>query len=409
MAISIQSLQRQASNSNLTFPASVLIRQGLSFLTNLLLARTLLPDEYATYVTYYNFSVYIVLAANFGFSEYMLVKSNQQNTIERYLAFFLSLSVSIFTIAFATITMVDSSPLYYLVLTKVFLETIIPELLLPWYQKTANFKKLTTINFAFSVLSTGMLILLFFFEIPLTLFLTGSIIVSIVVTAQQLYNILKKSDVAAIPTGFSLISSDLINYGLNYVTIPVYMRLVPFLVVILLKGKEVAEFNLAFTISSAALILSMSKIKIILPKLIEDSQPFNVALKSISSISAVNLGILILFIISGKPIIHLAFGETYDNLYILTVLLLVANFLQSISGILAAVLVAKKFQKQKLKIQIEVIVTFAIAATLLIMVLGIYGAILAVVLMYIQVIIRTAFTLNNLGFISFSSLRNTKE
>lgn len=386
----------------------MLLRQGLSFLTNLLLARALLPEEYASYVTYYNFSLYIVLAANFGFSEYMLVKSNQQTTIERYLAFFLLISISIFTASLSVVSFFDANPLFFLVLFKVFLENILPELLLPWYQKTSNFKKLTAINFTFSAFSIVMLLALLAFNISLELFISGSVAISLVIMGYQLINILDKSDFPSWSSGRQMVGSDLINYGLNYITIPIYMRLVPFVVVIILKGKDVAEFNLAFTISSAALILSMSQIKIILPKLITDPDPSQEAFKNIKSLSAINLAILVMFVLLGKMFIQMAFGNTYEKLYLLTILLLFLNFLQSVSGLLAAILVAKKYQKQKLKIQLEVIAVSVCTSTLFITLWGIYGAVLAVGLMYVHVIIRTGLTLNGLGFLSFSSFRNSK-
>ncbi|MDQ6481557.1 hypothetical protein [Dyadobacter sp. LHD-138] len=392
-------------SANAVYTASVLGRQGLGFLINLLLAKFTLPDVYADYASYLNIGTYLLLAGNFGFSEYSLIQSVRRSIqIENYISFFLGVATLVLGIIITGGHLLGYSLLFMLVVGKIFFDTVLNEILLPWYQKYNLFGRLAKINFVYSACFVFLIGVLWVEHISIEAFLFGAILISLILTVIQIIPIVGK-----IFTGSEFkipppIDKDLIYYGLNYVTVPIYMRLVPLLVVLMLDNKSIAEFHLGFTIASACLVVALSQIKVILPKLISSQDIKPILISNIKILTIFNIAILCAFILIGNFVINLLYpGENFSRLYMITIGMILANILQTISGVLACVLSAKNFQRKKLMIQIEIIFFSFLVGWVLIHYWGSMGGVLTIFLTYSYVIVRNFLMLHKLGL-----LTNTK-
>ena len=107
------------------FTLSNLLKRGSNYFLLVLLARTIPVSVFGTYSAYINIIGVLLLVTNFGFSEYLLVNSEDNRLLKINSSNFLQVSFLLFIILFIGLCFFpkDDSILAALVLIKIFLET----------------------------------------------------------------------------------------------------------------------------------------------------------------------------------------------------------------------------------------------------------------------------------------------
>ena len=151
------------------FTLSNLLKRGSNYFLLVLLARTIPVSVFGTYSAYINIIGVLLLVTNFGFSEYLLVNSEDNRLLKINSSNFLQVSFLLFIILFIGLCFFpkDDSILAALVLIKIFLETSIYNILLAYYQveKKLKIMSITNIVSGASVIILSFLCYLFNYKI----------------------------------------------------------------------------------------------------------------------------------------------------------------------------------------------------------------------------------------------------
>lgn len=362
------------------------------------LARYLLVSEYGLYSSYVNLSSMLLLFANFGFNEYILVSSKSNvKEVRLKLSFFLLLSNMI---AFIILLISNCLPLidkhiFSLVFLKCFLDGTFFALILTYYQSTKKFNTISIINCLYSIVLIFIIMFCYHYRLNLKNFLILSIIPGIInyiysyITAKLSFTMVVKH----LKAYFKMIDKQLLYYGLVMVTVFVYFQMPSLFVSTCLDKTSAGIYFAAFNIFSILLLISGAQVQQIMPDMIK--APANNIMKivkeNIISITAINVLLLIFFIFFGKWLLLLLYSKTeYLMSYPLLIIGAFGNIFMSAGGILACFMTAKGFQRKKLKYQLECLVIVTIIIYLL-RSTGIYGATVAYCLISMYVFLRYLF------------------
>lgn len=353
------------------FTIANLFRRATNFIFVVLLARILDLEMFGEYTSYaYTISLFIVIT-NFGFNEFILANSKNEESLKfNYTGFFLLSFVIL--IAFFLGAYFFEIPNYYLFIlvgTKIFLDTSLVKILLSYFQVIKKVDKLTI-----SYLVSSFVILIFLF---IAYFLKSGIYTFLIIycSGLSLIYIIPLS----IANPFTKISfrkffvNNLLKvkyYGLSYVTVSMYMLIPNVLAAQVIGREELGIYQVAYSIANVILLVSISFIQYSYGKFlrIENRELFQKQLKNtINQVSIINIVVILFLLFFGKFILIEIYGSgVFEQSWSLLMILLVANLFQSISAILLLPLIVFKEQKVKFHINIELIVLSLISSFLLI-------------------------------------------
>ena len=372
------------------FTLSNLLKRGANYLLIVLLARSIPVSVFGAYSAYINIIGVLLLITNFGFSEYLLVNSENGKMLKTNSSNFIQISFILFIIIFLGLCFlpIDDSTLAALVLIKIFLETSIYNILLAYYQVENKIKimSITNIVSGISVIILSFVCYLLDYEIY-----TYFIIINIVYIAILVIHLLRAKfqliPIIEIVSFFRARFLDLKYYGISMVTIPVYMMAPTVIGSFLLDPEVLAQYQIAFSIANILLLVSVSLLQEGYVKFIalkHDVLKLTNALKKTGlKIIFVNVLILILFILFGEELLLFVYKkEEYSNAYFPLLILLFSNMIFMFASITAVIMVVLKLQKEKAKYHLEFILISIFFGLLLTHLYGIYGLAFSYVLSY---------------------------
>lgn len=372
------------------FTISNLLKRGANYLLMVLLARTLPVAIIGSYSAYINIIGVLLLITNFGFSEYVLVNSENDPLRKNKVSIFLQISFMLFFVLLLLSLLVPLNDvrLAVLVLFKIFLETSTYNILLAHYQARNKIKVMSIANMISGCSVIVISILFYLNSHQIYTYLVYINIIYLAVTGTLFLKI--KFRVEPISKIWSFLRtrfSDLQYYGISMVTIPVYMMAPTVIGSFILEPKVLAQYQIAFSIANILLLVSVSLLQ-------EGYANFLVyrnnvlgltkALKKtgIKIISA-NLFFLVLFVVFGEELILLVYKkEEYLKAYYPLLILLFGNMIFMFASIAAVIMVILKLQKEKAKYHLEFIVISIFFGILLTYLYGVYGLASSYIILY---------------------------
>lgn len=359
------------------------------------LARTIPLEIFGAYSAYINIAGVLILFANFGFSEYLLVNSNKQSILKRNIKVYVNFSIYVLVIIILLSIAIPIKYKLLLILTffKLYFENALSAILLSYYQVNNEVGKMSILN-----IFNGTLVLSSCFF----LYKNNNDILHYLIIIIVIYLI--SFLVAILDIGFKLIPLAKLNkvlklelpkinfYGFSMITIPLYMSLPNIIGALLISKDNFAIYQVAFSISNILLLVSTSLLQSDFPKFIKAQN-----IKSLKSelfyssckIIIINIALVLLFYILGEEILRLIYQkEVFVKSYWPLLILLASNLIFMLATIMAVMMTLKKEQKLKTRYHIEFIIFSSIIGLPVIYYLGVSGIVLTYLLLYIYVFTR---------------------
>ena len=366
------------------------------------IARYLSVYDYGLYASYVNIANYLLLFANLGFNEYILVSSQNNVTKVRikqaiFIIFGILLCI-VFSLTSYFIK-IENHTIFLLILYKTFFDGAFFALALPYFQAAKKFNQIAIINIFYSIGIIIIAISALILKLSLIKFLILCIILGLTNFIQcslgtkiNYISIIKKPIII-----LKMVDKNILPY--SFVTLMMVTRdQLPSLSVSILMSKEQAAlYFAAFNIASISSLFATAQLQQIMPTMIKATSTLliNIMKKSALIIFYINLGIIIFLAIFGKQILVLLYGkEFYANSYILLLLISAIMMISGVSGILGYFITARGFQKFKLKCQIEFIILSIISISIFFK-YGIYALVCVFVLVQLYAIPRYGFFVYN--------------
>jgi O-antigen/teichoic acid export membrane protein len=378
------------------FTLSNLLKRGANYLLMVLLVRSVSVAVIGSYAAYINIIGVLLLITNFGFSEYLLVNSEEESIRKENISIFFQISLILFffILIITLFIPLNDYKLGLLILIKVYLETSIYNILLAFYQAKGKLKIMSVTNIISGISVIIISFIFYFLSYDIYTYLLGINCVFIVIAIIHFFRI---------PFRFNTISHiifklksrfyNLKYYGISMITIPIYMMAPTVIGSFLLSSEDMAQYQVAFSISNILLLVSVSLLQVGYVQFVElkgDLVELRKALKKIGiKIIGVNLMFLILFSIFGKEILLLVYKkESYLEAYYPLLVLLCVNTIFMFSAIFAVVMVIRKEQREKSKYHMEFIFISISFGFLFTYYFGIYGVVSSYVVLYSYSFIR---------------------
>lgn len=376
------------------YTISILSKRILNFLLNIFIARLVSIQDFGEYSQFIIFSTYLLLITEFGYNEYMLVKSKKNNNLDFLIPNFLVISIFTFISIGLLLLIYDSSILLFLVFLKVYMDVFLTKLLFTYYQYNQKFKTVANINLLYCIFVLLLIISLQYSELTIEnilILLNIFIFINISLFIFKSKIDFKKIDIRK---NFSLLDKDILYYGFSSITIPLYMQMPLFIMTFFIQKDQIAIFYLAYTISTVMLLISVSINQQYLPKVIHNKEKsfFNIIKFPIILLVAFNISAYIFFYYFGVDSIKYILNKPEyikSNEFILW--LIISNSIQSISGLLAIYLISKGLMRKKLFLHIEIILLALLLSLILIPKYSVYGVIISYILIYFYSNIRYIF------------------
>lgn len=355
-----------------------------------LLARTLPIAVIGTYSAYINVIGVLLLITNFGFSEYVLVNSENELLRKKKVSIFLQISSMIFLVLLLLSLLVPLNDvrLAVLVLLKIFLETSIYNILLAYYQAENKIKVMSIANMISGSSVIVISILLYLNNHQIYTYLVYINIIYLAITAALFFKIqFRLESILKIRSFLRTRFSDLKYYGISMITIPVYMMAPTVIGSFLLEPEVLAQYQIAFSIANILLLVSVSLLQEGYAKFLAYQNNVlgltNALKKTGLKIISVNLFFLVLFVVFGEELILLVYKkEEYLEAYYPLLLLLFSNMIFMFASIAAVIMVILKLQKEKAKYHLEFIVISIFFGLLLTYLYGVYGLASSYIILY---------------------------
>jgi O-antigen/teichoic acid export membrane protein len=381
------------------FTFSNLLKRGSNYLLLILLARSMPISLVGTYSAYVNAFSLVLLISNFGFSEYLLVNSENEKKLRHNSVFFLELSLLIFIgiLICTSFIPIQNSVLAILILIKLYFETSVYNMILSFFQVKQKISVVAVINLISASLIVLILGISFFYNQDITIYLIGVIAVHVMVYMYFLNQI--KAPVLSIQelkNHFKKIVKDLKYYGYAMVSTPLYLMIPTVAGSFLLTSEVLAKYQVAYSISNILLLVSVSQIQVGYVEFL-DAQNNSLKLKKVLKkfairVFGINVLFLLFFALFGEKMLLIVFDkEAYLESFTPLVYLLFINIICMFSSLLAVIMVLKKDQKLKTKYHIEFIMISTIFGIILTYYFGVNGLISAYLILYVYSFLRYFF------------------
>ncbi len=372
------------------FTASNLLKRGANYLLVVLLARSVSVSIIGTYSAYINIIGVVLLLTNFGFSEFILVNSKNENELKENVKKFLQISLAIFflfVLGTLILPTIDKG-LATLILVKLYLETNIYNIFLAYYQVKKKIVIITISNIILGTLTAIVSYLFYWLNKDIYSYLLGvNVLYILIMLFHFVYIKFIFSSLNDIVVFVKKRFSDLKYYGISMVTIPIYMMAPTVIGSLLVPVDKLAYYQIAFSISNILLLVSVSLLQVGYVKFLEYQDNFQELKKALKKtgikIIIVNVMFFLLFAVFGQEILLLVYKkQEYANAYIPLLILLLGNVIFMFASIAAVVMVILKLQKEKAKYHIEFIVISILCGLLLTYLYGVYGIATSYVVLY---------------------------
>ncbi|MBP1838704.1 lipopolysaccharide biosynthesis protein [Formosa algae] len=377
------------------FTIANLFRRATNFIFVILLARILNLETLGEYSSYTYFISLFIVVTNFGFNEFIIANSEDEKILKINFTGFFLFSLLILSVFFliATCFNIPNYSLFLLVGIKIFLDTSLIKVLLSYFQVLKKVNKLTVSYLLSSILILIFLLVAYYFESSIYIFLIVyciGLVILYFIALLEIKPFVKINFRKFYETNILKIK----YYGLSYITVSIYM-LIPNVFAALFIGKEeLGIYQVAYSIANVILLVSISFIQYSYSGFlkIKCKKAFTNRLKNIiKQVFLINTIVIFFFFFFGKFILINIYGsEVFEDSWSLLMILLLANIIQSISSVLAITLIIAKLQKVKFKLNLELIILSLICSSLFIYLFQIYGVVLSFIIVYAYSFFRFA-------------------
>lgn len=376
---------------------SLYTRQIASTIVLLLIAKYLSIYDFGLFSSYKNIAVFCLLFADLEFSNYILVssKANIKEVKLKISLFLLNAIFLVMIISFSSIFFkLDNHILFFLVLLRTFFDTTFFGLILPYFQATRKLNTIAKINIIYNICMSLVAIVAYVLKLSLAKFLLLNIGIGVINFLQCSYyaKINYFLVLTYIKRFFKMLDSSIWGYIGSTLTNYMYSQIPSLYVAIFLPKTEAALYFAAYTIASLVNLFSAAQAQKMLPEMINASSKDIKELlrKNLILIWTVLTGVLVFFIIFGKPILNLLYSKAYyTNSYPILILSIISNIFIANGVIFGAYMTAIQRQGAKIRMKLETSVITIIGLCLLYK-YGIYGAVTSFFISSIYVTIRYA-------------------
>ena len=325
------------------------------------IARYLSVYDYGLYSSYANLASYLLLIANLGYNEFILVSSNNEaKMVKIKQTFFIGMAVlitALYVIVSAFVPMEDHF-VFALVMVKSFFDGTFFALVLPYFQASKKFKQIGIINILYSIVSIVIAVCALILKLSLVKYLIIYLVLGVINFVQCSFYI--KINYFKFFKLFrnvgKIIDKRIIPYMTSSALLLTRISL-PSLVVATLFPKETAAlFFASNNIATIPSLFALAQLQQILPEMINKSKDevIRVMKKSALVIFYINAVVVVFLLLFGKNLLLLIYNkEYYLNGYPVLVLLSVITLLNGVSGVLATYLTASGNQKFNQRCQVE--------------------------------------------------------
>lgn len=372
------------------FTFSNLLKRGSNYLLLVLFARSISVSEIGVYSAYTNVIALVILITNFGFSEFLLVNSENKKRLKLNTAIFSQLSFYIFVLLLlaALLVPLEDNKLCFLILIKLYLETTIYNIVLSYHQVEKKIKVISIANIVAGISVILTCLLYFLFKKNIYFYLITINAIYLLIFLAVFFTI--KIKFIPIKRVFFFLKEQfrvLKFYGYSMVTVPIYMMAPAVIGAFLLESETMALYQSAFSIANILLLISISLLQVDYVNFLEYQNDILKLKKAIKKsglkIILINILFLLFFFVFGEKILDVVYKkEEYIQAYYPLIFLLIANIIFMFASITAVLMVVLKLQKEKAKYHIEFIIISIVFGFVLTYFFDIYGLVSSYIVLY---------------------------
>jgi len=386
--IKLIALIKNILNSQL-YTISLYSRQVAGTVVLLLVTRMLPVYEYGLMRSYVAIASFLLMFANLGYNEYILVSS--KNVVRE-----IQIKIGFFTInAIATVVIImmisafvplKSYLIFVLVLLRTFFDGTFFCIMLPYFQATRKFNLISYVNIFYSFITVLIAIICYIFHFSLATFLLLGIFLGIFNFIQVTYYSGVKYSFALkyLKRIFKKIDKTIFSYAGVVLCAYLYMQIPSLYISTFISKETAALYFAAYTIASIIALLMVAQAQKIIPEMINSSiqDIKTIITKNIKLITIINAILLTFFIIFGKQILTILYGRAvYADAYLMLIILSISNFSYALICVYGSYLTASGNQKIKMRMQMEAIMISLIVLALFHK-LGVYSAVISYFITY---------------------------
>ena len=380
---------------NAIYPISLYARQIAGTFVILFLARYLSVYDYGIFSSYKTIAIFLLIFANLGFSDYILV-SSQKNIKEVRLKiglFIINAILLVICISLLSfLTTIQIKYLFILILIRQFFDGVFFSLALPYFQAANKFRIISCVNIFYSIATIIITAICYLNKLSLLKFLILSVLLGLLNFIQVSYfvhinyfSVLRhiKLLISKIDKSiFSYIGVTLCNY--------LYNQLPALFVSIYIDKKQAALYFSAYTITMVINLLLAAQCQKMTPEMIGEKidKIKKIISFNLKFLMSINVIIITFFAIYGKWLLNLIYSKPYySNAYFILLLLALGNIFIALAAIYGTYITASGNQKMKIKMQVEAIV-ITVVSLLIFYKLEIYAAVIAYILSALHIGVR---------------------
>ena len=381
--------------NNHLYAMSLYARQIAGTLVLFIIARYLSVYDFGLFSSYKNIAVFCLMFANMDFANHILV-SSQANVkeVKLKISLFLlnAINIAILIAIFSIFFKLENHLLFILIVVRSFFDGTFFGLILPYFQATKTFNTIAKINIFYAIGISIIAIISYILKLSLLKFLVLNI-------GLGLFNFIQCSYFAKInyllvfnhlKRFYKMIDRSICGYMGSTITDYLYTQLSALYVAIFLVKEDAALYFSAATIASIVGLLSIAQVQKMVPELINNRSENNkkIIIHNLKFIIPILLLILLFMIFFGKILLKFVYGQDYyQNAHLILIIYFVANIFICNGAIWGGYLTAIDKQIEKVKMKIETTIV-TILGLLVLHKLGIYGAVITLLVSSIYVSVR---------------------
>lgn len=359
-------------NKNL-FAMSLYSRKIAGTFVVFFIARYLSVYDYGMYGSYVAIVGSLLILANLGYSEYILVsaKNNVRQVQLKSALFLLNAFLIVILLLFASnFVSLESRLIFCLIVIRQFFDAVFFALVMPYFQATKKFNTISYINITYSFLTILIAIFSYIFKFSLVKFLMLSIFLGGINFVQcSIYaNINYKMAFLNLKRFFSFLDSSIFHYMSVTLAFFLYSQIPSLYVAYFIPKTQAALYFASFSIASLSFLLIGAQVQKAVPEMINKPYEKIVACikENLKFLLGANLIIFAFLAIFGKWILLFVFKkEYYLNAYYALLILNLSNIPIAVAGPYGAYITASGNQKVKVSMQFYAIVIAVLVIVLL--------------------------------------------
>lgn len=386
------------------YPVSLAMRQVSGSLVLFIIAHYMSVYDYGLFTSYKAIIVFCFMFANMEFANYILVSSGadvKKTQLKISLFILNAISIGFLIMLGSLFFKLEEHFLFLLVTIRTFFDGVFFMLILPYFQASRKFNRIALINIIYATCITLIALISFILKLSLVKFLLLNIALGFINFIQCSYyaKINYLLALKNIKRFLKMLDKSIFGYMGSMLTDYLYAQTSSLYVAIFLPKEDAALYFSATTIAMLVNILTVAQTQKILPDLMNSNIQYvkNVLKKNLLILGILLFSILLLFVLFGKFILKLLYGQDYyTNAHMILILCFIANIFIANGGVFGAYLTAINKQYVKIRMKLETAI-ITIVGLICFHKYGVYGVLIALLISSIYV--STRFTLTSISYL----------